>query len=80
MLEIHDLKKRFGENEVLKGFSMRLKDGENLVIMGKSGSGKSVMIKCLVGLMKADKGSISLMDNDLSQFPRFLLRGAVRHR
>lgn len=61
MLEIHDLRKSFGENEVLKGFSMQLKEGENLVIMGKSGSGKSVMIKCLMGLMQADSGDIQIM-------------------
>ncbi len=61
MLEIHDLKKRFGENEVLKGFNMQLKEGENLVIMGKSGSGKSVMIKCLMGLMQPDSGDIQIM-------------------
>ena len=61
MLEIHDLKKRFGENKVLNGFDMQLKEGENLVIMGKSGSGKSVMIKCLMGLMQPDSGSIDIM-------------------
>lgn len=67
VLEIKNLYKSFGENHVLKGFNMKLYKEENLVIMGKSGSGKSVMIKCLVGLMKADKGSIFLMDNNLSQ-------------
>lgn len=61
MLRIEDLKKHFGENKVLNGFSMYLKDGENLVIMGKSGSGKSVMIKCLMGLMPADSGEIEVM-------------------
>ena len=61
MLEIHDLKKRFGENKVLNGFDMQLKEGENLVIMGKSGSGKSVMIKCLMGLMQPDSGDIQIM-------------------
>ncbi len=62
MLEIHDLKKCFGKNEVLKGFNMYLKEGENLVIMGKSGSGKSVMIKCLMGLMLPDSGDIQIME------------------
>ena len=51
MLEIKDLRKSFGDNHVLNGFNLELFEGENLVIMGKSGSGKSVMIKCLVGLM-----------------------------
>ncbi len=61
MLQIHDLKKHFGDNEVLKGFNMHLNEGENLVIMGKSGSGKSVMIKCLMGLMQPDVGDIEIM-------------------
>lgn len=65
MLRISDLKKRFGQNEVLKGFSMHLKEGENLVIMGKSGSGKSVMIKCLMGLMQPDSGDIEIMDKNV---------------
>ena len=61
MLEIRDLQKSFGDNQVLKGFNMTLKEGENLVIMGKSGSGKSVMIKCLMGLMQPDSGDIHIM-------------------
>ncbi len=88
MLEIHDLKKRFGDNEVLKGFNMRLKEGENLVIMGKSGSGKSVMIKCLMGLMQPDSGDIQIMgktvleldQTDLDQLRKkigFLFQGSA---
>ena len=46
---------------------MQLFQGENLVIMGKSGSGKSVMIKCLVGLLEADSGTISVMHNDITK-------------
>jgi len=48
VLKIKGLKKSFGDNHVLNGFSMEMFKSENLVIMGKSGSGKSVMIKCLV--------------------------------
>jgi len=66
VLEIKDLHKSFGDNHVLNGFNLTLHQGENLVIMGKSGSGKSVMIKCLVGLMEADSGSISVMHNDIT--------------
>ena len=66
MIEIKDLKKSFGENHVLNGFNMTLYKGENLVIMGKSGSGKSVMIKCLIGLMKPDSGHITVMGNDIT--------------
>jgi phospholipid/cholesterol/gamma-HCH transport system ATP-binding protein len=67
VLEIKDLHKSFGDNHVLNGFNMLLHQGENLVIMGKSGSGKSVMIKCLVGLMEADSGTISVMQNDITK-------------
>lgn len=67
VLEIKDLCKSFGNNHVLKGFNLKLYQGENLVIMGKSGSGKSVMIKCLVGLMEADRGSITVMENDITK-------------
>ncbi|MCD2259601.1 ABC transporter ATP-binding protein [Psychroserpens luteolus] len=67
VLHIKDLHKSFGDNHVLNGFNMQLYQGENLVIMGKSGSGKSVMIKCLVGLMEADSGSISVMGNDITK-------------
>ena len=66
VLKIKDLKKSFGDNHVLNGFSMELYEGENLVIMGKSGSGKSVMIKCLVGLMQADSGFIEIEENNLA--------------
>lgn len=66
VLEIKSLTKSFGKNCVLNGFNMRLFEGENLVIMGKSGSGKSVMIKCLVGLIEPDSGSIKVMDKDIS--------------
>jgi len=67
VLEIKDLHKSFGNNHVLNGFNMTLHQGENLVIMGKSGCGKSVMIKCLVGLMEADSGLISVMQNDITK-------------
>ncbi|MGB5238251.1 MAG: ATP-binding cassette domain-containing protein [Flavobacteriaceae bacterium] len=65
VIDIRDLYKSFGENRVLNGFNMKLNKGENLVVMGKSGSGKSVMIKCLVGLMQPDSGYISVMGNEI---------------
>lgn len=67
VLELKDLHKSFGDNHVLNGFNMQLFQGESLVIMGKSGSGKSVMIKCLVGLLEADSGTISVMHKDITQ-------------
>ena len=67
MIKIKDLKKSFGDNQVLNGFNMELYEGENLVVMGKSGSGKSVMIKCLVGLMESDSGSVEVMGSDIAK-------------
>ena len=67
VIEIKDLKKSYGNNHVLNGFDMKLDEGENLVIMGKSGSGKSVMIKCLIGLEEPDNGTIIVMGKDISQ-------------
>jgi phospholipid/cholesterol/gamma-HCH transport system ATP-binding protein len=66
ILELKSLKKSFGENHVLNGFDLQLFEGENLVVMGKSGSGKSVMIKCLVGLMQPDGGSIRIKGHDIT--------------
>ena len=68
IIEIKDLHKSFGENTVLNGFNLVLNEGENVVVMGKSGSGKSVMIKCLIGLIEYDSGSITIMGNDLKKF------------
>ena len=65
MLRIKDLWKSFGDNHVLRGFHMVLNKGENLVIMGKSGSGKSVMIKCLMGLEQPDRGEVEIMGQDV---------------
>ncbi|HAB28893.1 MAG TPA: ABC transporter ATP-binding protein [Xanthomarina gelatinilytica] len=73
MLEIVDLRKSFGNNHVLNGFNLELFEGENLVIMGKSGSAKSVMIKCLVGLMQPDAGSIRVMGKDITKLNRMEL-------
>ncbi|HXA01606.1 MAG TPA: ATP-binding cassette domain-containing protein [Cytophagaceae bacterium] len=64
--EIANLKKSFGSNAVLKGINLKIERGENLVVFGKSGSGKSVLIKCLIGLLKADEGRIVLFGKDIS--------------
>lgn len=73
IIEIKDLKKSYGDNHVLDGFNMVLYEGENLVIMGKSGSGKSVMIKCLIGLEQADGGSIEIMGEKINELDRTAL-------
>ena len=66
IIEIKNLKKSYGNNHVLEGFNMELYEGENLVIMGKSGSGKSVMIKCLIGLEEPDNGTITIMGQNIN--------------
>ncbi|WP_228235844.1 ABC transporter ATP-binding protein [Allomuricauda sp. M10] len=73
VIKIENLCKRFGNNEVLKGFNMVLKKGENLVVMGKSGSGKSVMIKCLVGLIGPDSGIIEVLGKEIDQLDQMEL-------
>ena len=67
---IKDLHKAFGTNKVLDGFNLVLNEGENLVVMGKSGSGKSVMIKCLIGLEVPDSGSILVMNKEINTLER----------
>lgn len=66
VIVIKNLYKSFGENEILKGINLTVNKGENLVILGRSGSGKSVTIKCLVGLVKADKGEIKIFDEEVT--------------
>jgi phospholipid/cholesterol/gamma-HCH transport system ATP-binding protein len=66
VIKIQEAYKSFGDNHVLNGFNMVLYEGENLVVMGKSGSGKSVMIKCLVGLMQPDQGYVEVMGREIS--------------
>lgn len=67
VIEVLDLHKRFGSNQVLNGFNMTLNEGENVVVMGKSGSGKSVLIKCIIGLEPINGGTIKIMDKDISR-------------
>ncbi len=63
---LEKLCKSFGENQVLRNFNLTLKKGENVVILGRSGSGKSVLIKCIIGLIKPDSGSIHVLQHDMS--------------
>jgi phospholipid/cholesterol/gamma-HCH transport system ATP-binding protein len=65
--EIEHLKKSFGNNNVLKDINLKIAKGENLVVFGKSGSGKSVLIKCLVGLIEPDDGKVVLLGKDISE-------------
>jgi len=67
VIEITNLKKSFGNQEVLRNVSLQLFDGENLVVLGKSGSGKSVLIKCIVGLLKSDGGTIRVFGENVNE-------------
>jgi phospholipid/cholesterol/gamma-HCH transport system ATP-binding protein len=64
---IEHLKKSFGTNHVLKGINLTIEQGENLVVFGKSGSGKSVLIKCMVGLIEPDNGSVVLFGKNIAE-------------
>lgn len=70
VIEIRDLRISFGEQEVLKGISIDLYKGENLIVLGKSGSGKSVLIKCIAELLKPDSGHIRVLGEDLGELDR----------
>ncbi len=59
-LELKDVYKSFGNNHVLNGITLSIPKGKSLVVIGGSGTGKSVMIKCVLGLIEADKGSIKV--------------------
>ena len=73
IIEVKDLMKSFGDNHVLINFNLVLNKGENLIIMGKSGSGKSVLIKCIIGLEKADSGTIIVMGKKINELDRTTL-------
>lgn len=66
LIDIQDVTKSFGTNEVLKGVTLQLYENENLVVLGKSGSGKSVLIKCIVNLLEVDSGLIKVIDLEVN--------------
>ena len=67
IIEIKELYKSFGSNAVLKGVTFSVNKSENLVVLGKSGSGKSISIKCIVGLITADEGEINVFGTDITK-------------
>ena len=70
VIEISNLSKSFDNQAVLKDVSLQLLNGENLVVLGKSGSGKSVLIKCIVRLLNSDSGTITVFDKDVRDLDR----------
>lgn len=67
VIQLRNVYKSFGNNHVLADINLNLNKGENLVVLGKSGSGKSVLIKCIIGLIKPDKGSIKVLGKDIPE-------------
>jgi phospholipid/cholesterol/gamma-HCH transport system ATP-binding protein len=65
VLSVTNLRKSFGENKVLNGITLELHQNENLVILGRSGTGKSVLIKCMVGLIEPDEGEMNILGQDV---------------
>jgi phospholipid/cholesterol/gamma-HCH transport system ATP-binding protein len=70
LIVINNLKIGFNTQSVLRDISLKLFDGENLVVLGKSGSGKSVLIKCIVGLLVPDSGNIEVFGRNLESLNR----------
>ena len=66
IIDIKNLKKSFGDQKVLDGVTLQLHENENLVVLGKSGSGKSVLIKCIVSLLQHDDGTITVGEHELT--------------
>ena len=70
MIKLKNVHKSFGNNHVLKGVNIEIKKGSSLVVIGGSGTGKSVTLKCVLGLVTLDKGSIHVEGRDISKTDR----------
>lgn len=74
VIHMEHLKKSFGTKEVLKDINMKLRKGENLVVLGKSGTGKSVTIKCIAGLLQQDEGTCNVFGQDVKNLSETALK------
>ncbi|WP_095589091.1 ABC transporter ATP-binding protein [Actibacterium ureilyticum] len=70
MIDITDLHKSFGTKRVLRGVTLNIPRGESMVIIGGSGTGKSVLLKCILGLVKPDSGTIKVDGKDVTKVDR----------
>ncbi len=88
IIRVENLSKSFGDHVVLDNISLTVEKGENLVVFGRSGTGKSVLLKCIIGLLKPDSGKVYIKDQDVTQlsakelnklrkFTSFLFQGAA---
>ncbi|HNR06090.1 MAG TPA: ATP-binding cassette domain-containing protein [Saprospiraceae bacterium] len=73
VIVISHLYKSFGSNRVLQDFNLTLYKGQNIVVLGKSGSGKSVLIKCIIGLLRPDAGEIFVFGKNVPELNHFAL-------
>jgi phospholipid/cholesterol/gamma-HCH transport system ATP-binding protein len=78
LIEIQGLKKSFNGNTVLSNINLTVNKGENVVILGKSGEGKSVTIKCIAGLLQQDEGSLKVFGNEVKDIDRQELKNLRR--
>ena len=67
LIQIHNVKKKFGTKKVLNGLNLSVKKGESVVIIGGSGTGKSVALKCILGLLQFDSGEIRINDTSINK-------------
>jgi len=67
VLEVEHVYKSFGDNQVLADFTLQLSRGESVVVLGKSGSGKSVLIKCIIGLLQPESGHIRIFGEEVTE-------------
>ncbi len=74
VIAISDLYKSFGSNHVLRGVDLRLHKGENIVVLGRSGTGKSVLIKIIAGLLKPDAGTVNVLGQEVPELGPVALR------
>ncbi|HEY8957568.1 ABC transporter ATP-binding protein [Chitinophaga sp.] len=74
VISIRNLYKSFGEKHVLQGIDLDLHKGENVVVLGRSGTGKSVLIKIIIGLLKPDAGTVNVLGEEVDQLKDAALR------
>ncbi|MBD0293834.1 MAG: ATP-binding cassette domain-containing protein, partial [Flavisolibacter sp.] len=74
VISMHGLYKSFGENHVLRGVDLDVHKGENVVVLGRSGTGKSVLIKIIAGLLKPDKGIVTVLGTEVDKLNELELR------
>src|SRR5438046_7722207 len=67
VIRIRGLEKSFGANKVLRGIDLDVHKGENVVVLGRSGTGKSVLIKIIAGLLKPDRGTVKVLGEDIDK-------------